>query len=491
MNIAILTEALPERGLGHVVRCGAIATSFLNAGHKIQFIVRGGRAFSREILDSRITVCHQEWINDFKLVEVQFDIVLVDSYEVGRGDLQKLRGETKVLSFLTDFENKGFPDNTVVFRYSSSVFFDYTALPEFVGSSLAPVRQAFLQKDHQLRGRRHRLKSILVTLGADDYRGLTQEIIQTIQKNGSFRITLVVVKTNPSLVKWAKEHSVSLRINLSGKELARQFRKTDLCITTAGSTAYELCSLAVPSILLLVVDNQVLNGKIFHEFGVPICDFRSPENRTLCFEEAFLKLSTAQNRVDLAAAMSQGTDGRGAERIAGTWLRIHGLATQEQVEVCPACANDSWWMWQINNQPDVRQMAFTQKSIPWLSHKQWFKKLLRDRNRRVLVATINKIPVGVLKLDKQEEDYVISIAVWYEARGKHVGTRLIETAKSQNFVTSRLIAHVKPENAASARMFDRLGFSFSPQSAENPRPFDVYVWRKLNPNHHAGNEKNE
>jgi UDP-2,4-diacetamido-2,4,6-trideoxy-beta-L-altropyranose hydrolase len=115
----------------------------------------------------------------------------------------------------------------------------------------------------------------------------------------------------------------------------------------------------------------------------------------------------------------------------------------------------------------VRASAFSSEAISWDEHVVWFRDKLADRNCRIFVALdASGRPAGQIRIDRAEgsgADVAIAIDIAIDARfrGLGYGSRLIEMGSDKAFAewgTVQLNAFVKPENAASAKAFERAGF---------------------------------
>jgi RimJ/RimL family protein N-acetyltransferase len=117
----------------------------------------------------------------------------------------------------------------------------------------------------------------------------------------------------------------------------------------------------------------------------------------------------------------------------------------------------------------ARASAFSSEAISWDEHVAWFRDKLADRNCRIFVALdASGVAAGQIRIDRTEGSgagiaiaIAIDIAIDARFRGLGYGSRLIEMGSDKAFAewgTVQLNAFVKPENAASAKAFERAGF---------------------------------
>ena len=74
----------------------------------------------------------------------------------------------------------------------------------------------------------------------------------------------------------------------------------------------------------------------------------------------------------LRLAAREVVDGRGTERV-GTALRSLGVALR------PVDAGDERWLWELANEPAVRQASRRTAPIAWEDHRSWFAGRMADR----------------------------------------------------------------------------------------------------------------
>jgi RimJ/RimL family protein N-acetyltransferase len=164
-----------------------------------------------------------------------------------------------------------------------------------------------------------------------------------------------------------------------------------------------------------------------------------------------------ERRRDMSQRGMQLVDGRGAPRIAqkmAASLYPFRAAT-------PA---DAERMWRWRNDPEVRSVSFNRELIPFDSHQSWLQQRLNDPQSIIRISEdINGMAVGQVRFELVDEGQtaLISIIVDQTRRGRGLGTLLIAAGCQElfkNHTASRIIAQVKPSNAASEKAFRAAGF---------------------------------
>lgn len=137
----------------------------------------------------------------------------------------------------------------------------------------------------------------------------------------------------------------------------------------------------------------------------------------------------------------------------------------------PVSPEDSRQIWEIRNQPAVRQKSNNSDKIPWDSHKLWFKKKYfnGEENYCLVLANNQNSTIGYCRLDhdKENDNYIISIALNLAYLGQGLGHKLLsETLKKFNRKKD-ILAEIKKENIPSIKLFEKNNFRIYKEDKEN------------------------
>jgi RimJ/RimL family protein N-acetyltransferase len=120
----------------------------------------------------------------------------------------------------------------------------------------------------------------------------------------------------------------------------------------------------------------------------------------------------------------------------------------------PATEADALPLLEWQRHPDTRRHA-RNPAVPTESeHLAWFARKLSDPNCVLLIAEIADERVGMIRLDRQGDEWELSIVVAPEMQGRAIGTAMLATLK----VSGPLYAEVLPANERSHRLFRRAGW---------------------------------
>lgn len=128
----------------------------------------------------------------------------------------------------------------------------------------------------------------------------------------------------------------------------------------------------------------------------------------------------------------------------------------------PATAGDAALLLAWRNDPATRSASFSTDVVAADDHEIWLTGRLADPACRLWIAQEDDRPVGQVRLDSGPGATAeIAIGLAPEARGRGLGTAIIAMAcrsASDTWQIERIVARVRPDNAASLRAFGRAGF---------------------------------
>ncbi|MEN6384140.1 MAG: GNAT family N-acetyltransferase [Phycisphaerales bacterium] len=134
----------------------------------------------------------------------------------------------------------------------------------------------------------------------------------------------------------------------------------------------------------------------------------------------------------------------------------------KQMLIRKARESDLMAVYNLNNSPEVRMQSISRDRIELEDHKNWFKgKLENDKVKFYIVESYAGKFVGQVRFDLLEsEQWLISIAINSEYRGKGLGTWTITKASRMVQIACDLpvVAYIKKNNESSKRAFVKAGF---------------------------------
>lgn len=129
------------------------------------------------------------------------------------------------------------------------------------------------------------------------------------------------------------------------------------------------------------------------------------------------------------------------------------------------------------NDPDARFNAVNPKRITWEEHVTWFNSKLNDPSTHMYILGDINENLGIIRFDKKLENFMISLSVDKNHRGKGLGNILLkEGIKNLNKIVSNihLLAYIKKGNIGSEKIFFKNEFTLSGEELINGVKFNVY-----------------
>lgn len=122
---------------------------------------------------------------------------------------------------------------------------------------------------------------------------------------------------------------------------------------------------------------------------------------------------------------------------------------------------DSYSIWKIRNQPQVRNNSHINEEIKLEKHEAWYKSYLKlSQNRLFILADPrNKNIIGYCRFDFHETFFLLSMAIDFQHQKQGFGSLLLcETLKKMRKCHLPIKAEVKKYNLASQKLFEQALF---------------------------------
>ena len=107
---------------------------------------------------------------------------------------------------------------------------------------------------------RESIKNLLITFGGSDVRNLCPKLLRLLVKSlPTVKKTVIVGPDfdNKSIIKNEADNNTELIFSPNSNQIKQCMINSDICIGSGGQTLYELASVGVPTIAIILGDNQV------------------------------------------------------------------------------------------------------------------------------------------------------------------------------------------------------------------------------------------
>jgi UDP-2,4-diacetamido-2,4,6-trideoxy-beta-L-altropyranose hydrolase len=271
MRMVFRVEGEPNIGLGHLMRCMALAQSLVKQGHVVFFFMsEGSQHFCCNRADWSGTIfriadmdkmAEPEWLAK-QCVDLRADWLLLDGYQFDKDYRHKLQSTEFKLAVFDDINNSGalYADLVINGAPNAALHSYQLTAPDAllaIGQSYQVLRQEFLQLTNRNWADR---KSLTLMFGGSDPKKLTIKVLQSLQKiNASMPITIITGAAYAGLNGLAdliKTSGLDITHLHDCQNMAAVLINSRLALSAAGGSQFELLACATPSILVVVADNQ-------------------------------------------------------------------------------------------------------------------------------------------------------------------------------------------------------------------------------------------
>jgi len=124
----------------------------------------------------------------------------------------------------------------------------------------------------------------------------------------------------------------------------------------------------------------------------------------------------------------------------------------------PATANDAELLFEWRNDPDTRKSSIRTDKVKKAEHASWLSRVLDSRDRELLIAEEQEVPVGTIRTDLSDGIYQLSWTVAPNARGRGLGKEMV--AMIARKITAPIRAQVRSDNISSIVIAKSAGMEF-------------------------------
>jgi spore coat polysaccharide biosynthesis predicted glycosyltransferase SpsG len=337
---------------------------------------------------------------------------------------------------------------------------EHTGAELLLGPSYALLRPEFRRPLLRARpGRTAGARRVLVTMGGADPDDMTGKVLSALRGLGSrVDVTVVVGSANPRAVRLQRDCASSgFRCLRDVRDMRSLMDRTDLAVSGGGTTCWELAARGVPSLLIVLADNQAALAEALHKAGAAVCLgwFRGLDERRLRDRvRALLDDPSARRRLGRRARAL--VDGRGS-------LRVLDKLMSRALTLRRAGPRDARRLFSWVNDPMVRAASLSPRRIGWDEHLHWCREKLTDPSSALYLAFDRSgEAVGQIRFDETSPGRAeVDVHVAPSRRGRGIGPFVIRQGVRRFFSetrTSVITAFILSENAPSKRAFASAGF---------------------------------
>lgn len=280
MKIFIRADGGKSIGMGHVMRMLVLASE-LRKRNKVVFLCKNDKsnkydAGIRKIKNYDFEVIEIEDTNIIEnIIKIQnehnADIFISDTYEVDEEYFNKLKPYFKLTGYVDDVNKCYMNVDFIINQNINAKKLDYSKTAKKGTSLFLGLQYCMLREEFKIASKEKEAKEsvedILLTLGGMDDSNNTMKILRNL-KILKQRIHVVLGNAfNKSVINEVYKFSEEYKniYPYENANMSELMKKCDIALSACGSTIYELCAMNVPSIGIVVADNQRDVAKLMKE----------------------------------------------------------------------------------------------------------------------------------------------------------------------------------------------------------------------------------
>jgi spore coat polysaccharide biosynthesis predicted glycosyltransferase SpsG/L-amino acid N-acyltransferase YncA len=457
--LASWAAAGPGIGYGHVVRSGALAEAWHDAGGRAVLCtsvsvpgLAGIVDVDQVVVDRSATMDLDRvssWAQQLKRSGASW--VSIDDPRVSRAAVRALReAGLRVLAVVDHGQPSPGETDLLVDQNAGAPVAFRGALDQRVGVRYALIRRRLrsVSARRERVGARERVVGLLGGMPSAPTIAFASNLAAQLGRSG-VSVDLVAGGADVPIV------ARNVRVHRFIQNPADLFASATVACSTAGSTTWELAGAGVPSVLFAVAPDQMPIGREVSACGAAVfLGHRDDTTVATAIDAVRSLLENEEDRRVMSERGRQLVDGLGASRIVS---RMRA----DTIQLRPACVNDAALLFDWANDATVRAMSMNHDQIPWTDHVRWMREQLDRPVPGLYVASVDGEPIGQIRFDPCRDALVeVGLSIDARHRGRHLAAPLIVAGCRTMFARGarEVVAKVRVENEASARAFASADF---------------------------------
>ena len=489
-TVVFRCDASERIGSGHVMRCLTLADMIAQnggdchficrtlPGHLIDHIIRRGH--TTHALSSPVQPVGADWLGVPLTQEITesaaviaglpVDRIIVDHYGLDAVWETEVGPVGCPVMAIDDLADRSHACDILLDQNLGRDAKDYDGLvPEgcqrLIGTSYALLRPEFAaaRPASLVRRKTAQLRHIMISMGGADAGNATTRVLDVLaaQKGLPDGLHITVVMGSSALhlgtvQERARRMPVPTDVRVNVSNMAALMCTSDLAIGAAGGTSWERCCLGLPTLMLVLADNQGSAATALAEKGAAILigDARDPHwsHKLPIIMDAVSDSMSLQSITYVAASLC---DGNGAKRVLAAIGETDGYLRPARMS---DAENIFEWRYSQNSAHFYRSIGIPDMA----AHKAWLDRAFQNPAMDLRVFSQGGHDIAHVRFDINAANLTqaeIGICVSSAVRGKGLGTRILKAAieaPPPNVV--ELLAEVHEDNIALRRIFEKIGF---------------------------------
>lgn len=482
MTLVIRADAFSAIGTGHVMRCIALGIAWKSYGGNVYFAshCEGDHLRSRIVKEGfQFIDIHEPHPNPNDIVAISSllndistsgyrdkTIVVLDGYHFDTHYQKSIKLKGYRLLCIDDYGHAAQYCADVILNQNLSA--DIGLYPNcspntifLLGPSYALLRKEFIRWKNWARVIPNVAKKVLITMGGTDKDNFTLKVIHALNRISipDLEVTVLLGSTNQhksEIENTLKSAPFKSQLLVSVDDVAEVMAWADVAIATGGSTSWELAFMGLPSVLVILAENQRPVSEKLESTGISInlgWHNKVKLDSITKVVESIIRDHKARDTMSNSGRSL--VNGDGSDEVVRFLMDSHITFRQAREDDCPL-------IWEWANEAETRSMSFSSKPISWEEHVRWFAERMNDPKHVFFVLlTINDEPVGQVRYAIDGREAVVSMSISSKFRGRGYGNQGIRMTGEELFKNNEIDvirAHIKPGNLKSVEAFTKAGF---------------------------------
>ncbi len=327
----------PGIGIGHVMRCRALAAAFSDLGWRCSFATTETAASLLQSEDAIVVPDGTEGAVPVRaaLADHTIDCLVVDHYGLDARFERQAAETGTLLVVIDDLANRTHHCSLLVDANPERRDADYASHTAagtrlLLGTKYALLRSEFLNR---ARPPRRDAKTLAIALGGADPDNVSAIILDALPflTETAWKAALIVGQANPNRAALtARAEALGAEVLCNPPNLVALMADADIAISGGGTTCLEFACLGIPALTIILADNQRAIARAVEAAGAA----RVLEGRNLAPRQVADAIAAMARDWEQRKTMSDAgralVDGKGAARVAEETARLLAARKLEQ-----------------------------------------------------------------------------------------------------------------------------------------------------------------
>lgn len=481
MRIAIRADSGSQIGGGHVMRCLSLGFAAQNAGHQVLFICAdvpghlGERIKSAGIdilwLKAESPSGNSSEIENWRALPIETDAaqtqqalsdfkpdwLILDHYGLEGAwvkDIRRAIPELRILA-LDDLDREPmFADLLLNPAAVPGTKIKQPHMGMLKGPSYAMLRPEFtMARPAALKRRTGDVKKVLILPGMVDSQQMAPIALEAMRAFPELQAEVIMGSQSPTVSQLQKliAERPNWSLTLDAKDMAQRMSNADACIGAGGGSAWERCSLGLPSVNIALAENQVPGVQAIADAHAAIGLGPSALQNSQMITDALSELMANYDVLSQNAAAL--CDGEGAKRVVAAMSGQLREVTNDDAQL----------IFDWRNQTRIRDASLSSDPLIWDNHVAYLQKVLTEpANHCWRIYQEDGKDLGLVNAKRLEDGswawgFYIGATDAPRGAGRRMLVQFLRVLKNKPGFTG-VRAVVLAENRKSIALHEALGF---------------------------------